>query len=159
MTNECYIGHTINFLKRFTQHEFHLKNKTHFNSKLQSSWDLYGKEAFEFYIIEHCPENKLLEREIYHIKNLRPYFNIMDYSKSIEQKLEIPKRRRGAKKGVKWTSERRDKIVKSLMGNQLSRKINIWPHKDGYKCKCRECRDKKNERTRISVAKNKGLCL
>lgn len=65
----------------------------------------------------------------------------------------------GNRISMKWTSERRDKIVKSLMGNQLSRKINIWPHKDGYKCKCRECRDKKNERTRISVAKNKGLCL
>lgn len=47
-----YIGITTDYLKREKQHFSNLECKTHPNYKLQMDYDIYGKEAFKFEIID-----------------------------------------------------------------------------------------------------------
>lgn len=46
ITNEKYIGQTINFSRRISEHLNKLKNNSHPNKKLQNSWNKYGEDNF-----------------------------------------------------------------------------------------------------------------
>lgn len=52
INNKFYIGSSINIRKRFKEHERCLKLGIHSNKHLQSAWDKYGSNNFEFIIIE-----------------------------------------------------------------------------------------------------------
>ena len=42
---------------------------------LQNAWNKYGKEAFEFIILEYCSEELLLLREDYYLKDYKGKFS------------------------------------------------------------------------------------
>jgi group I intron endonuclease len=63
-----YIGKTVNLYKRKSTHLWKLKNGLHPNNHIQSAFNKYGKENFEFVILEMCSESKLNEKEIYYIE-------------------------------------------------------------------------------------------
>lgn len=67
INGKVYIGSSKNCYHRVrSQHLWSLENKTHTNPHLQSSWNKYGKSAFEFFIIELCePENILIREQFY----------------------------------------------------------------------------------------------
>jgi hypothetical protein len=48
----------------------------HPNKHLQNAWNKFGKDAFNFEIIEECKEDDLLDRESLWMKNL----NVFDYT-------------------------------------------------------------------------------
>lgn len=48
---------------RWYKHKHKLVKNKHVNSHLQSAWNKYGADNFEFITIEEVPENKLLETE------------------------------------------------------------------------------------------------
>ena len=48
ITEQNYIGQTIDINRRRRKHFNTLANNTHDNPKLQVSWNKYGPEAFEF---------------------------------------------------------------------------------------------------------------
>ena len=48
--NKKYIGQTVSSNHRFRNHRHSLKVNIHRNSHLQSAWNKYGKDSFEFYI-------------------------------------------------------------------------------------------------------------
>ena len=50
---------------RFYQHKAHLKCQRHYNSHLQSAWNNYKPESFEFVVVEKttCEKNMILEIE------------------------------------------------------------------------------------------------
>lgn len=48
VTQQHYIGQTIDINRRKRKHFNTLKNNTHDNPKLQASWNKYGEENFEF---------------------------------------------------------------------------------------------------------------
>lgn len=48
ITNQNYVGQTIDINRRKRTHFNTLKNNTHDNPKLQASWNKYGEENFEF---------------------------------------------------------------------------------------------------------------
>ena len=48
VTNQNYIGQTIDINRRKRTHFNTLRNNTHDNPKLQASWNKYGEENFEF---------------------------------------------------------------------------------------------------------------
>ena len=50
--NNFYIGSSNNFIKRKRAHFYKLKNNKHDNIHLQRAFNLYGKENFEFIIVE-----------------------------------------------------------------------------------------------------------
>jgi len=59
-TDKCYIGSTINFKQRWQNHRARLQRGVHDNPYLQHSWDKYGKESFEFGILEYLDNPKEL---------------------------------------------------------------------------------------------------
>lgn len=67
INNKMYIGQSINIYDRFCRHKNALKKKSHDNEFLQADWNIYGKNCFEFSIIEYCSVENLDNKEIYYI--------------------------------------------------------------------------------------------
>lgn len=55
-----YIGSAVHFARRFYGHRNRLDSDLHRNRHLQSSWNKYGKDAFEFSILEIVEDKKNL---------------------------------------------------------------------------------------------------
>lgn len=66
LNNKVYIGGTNNFKRRELEHFSNLKHNRHSNPHLQYSYNKYGKENFEFSIVETT--DKLVEKELYYMK-------------------------------------------------------------------------------------------
>ena len=77
INGKIYIGSTINLKKRILAHKNLLSSGKHGNKHLQRSWNKYGKDFFEFSVLEICNKNMLLLRESAFIK----YYNSMDKNK------------------------------------------------------------------------------
>jgi len=75
---KMYVGQSVDINRRWKNHKRLLNNNKHQNKHLQSSWNIYGSEKFEFSIIELCNENELDEKEIYWIDKLRTYHGFPD---------------------------------------------------------------------------------
>lgn len=73
INNKKYIGQSSNIYQRWTHHKSDLNNNRHHNCHLQSSWNKYGKDNFDFTILEECEENKLDIREQYWIQKYDSY--------------------------------------------------------------------------------------
>lgn len=65
--NKKYFGQSIDVNQRLSKHQYLLKNQKHNNAHLQSAYDAYGCDNFQFYIIEECGIDLLDERECYYI--------------------------------------------------------------------------------------------
>lgn len=72
-----YIGSSINIENREYKHFWMLNNNKHDNKHLQNSYNKFGKDCFEFIVVEECDETLLIERENYYIKHYNS--NIQDY--------------------------------------------------------------------------------
>lgn len=75
VTGRKYIGQTSRFLYRWTKHKLLLRRGEHPNRDLQSDWNLYGPDAFEFQILELVGIMELLEREREYIKSMPNLYN------------------------------------------------------------------------------------
>lgn len=67
MNNKMYIGQSVNINKRKSYHLWLLRNNSHFNPKLQNTFNKYGEENFEFVILEKCNKEELDDKEIEYI--------------------------------------------------------------------------------------------
>ena len=65
VTNKVYIGKSVNVNGRISSHKWLLKNNKHVNTHLQNAWNKYGKEFFEFKVIEYYNQTSLPEKEEY----------------------------------------------------------------------------------------------
>ena len=76
-TNDLYIGGTTqSFISRIRKHFSSLKNQCHENSKLQESFNEFGKDVLHFEILEECSKENVFEREQYWIETFSPFYNI-----------------------------------------------------------------------------------
>ena len=71
-----YIGSAKNLRKRLYDHVWDLDKKIHPNNYLQNSWNKYGKDNFEYGILEYCEEDIRLVRETFYINTLNPEYNL-----------------------------------------------------------------------------------
>ena len=78
LNGKVYIGSTITpFYKRWQCHKKRLRRGVHHSKHLQSSWDKYGEDNFQFEIIEVTSPEKCREREGFYIalyKSLNPEY-------------------------------------------------------------------------------------
>jgi len=82
-----YIGSTISKARRWRQHRNKLKNNKHNNMHLQRSWDKYGSEEFEFFVMEEVQtEENLLNREDFYIKYWNYHTPEMIYNEALDAK-------------------------------------------------------------------------
>ena len=77
LNGKIYIGQSVDIKKRWREHIFsslHFENKVH-NSPIHLALAKYGKDNFNFEIIEICDKNKLNEKEIYWVDYYKSYKN------------------------------------------------------------------------------------
>lgn len=110
INGNIYIGQSIKIERRWTAHKADLKKNKHPNQCLLNSYNKYGKDNFEFLILEQCekeelnsleeswinkfPKSKLFNRN-FHITDLRgeknPFFG-KKHSIKTKKKLSILKK-------------------------------------------------------------------
>lgn len=73
INDKYYIGQAIDINERWIQHRSRLKCKTHENKHLQSAYNKYSKDAFEYFIVEECSTEQLDEKEIYYVALCHAY--------------------------------------------------------------------------------------
>ena len=75
VNGKVYVGKSFDIKKRWANHRYELNKGIHVNNHLQSAWNKYGEDSFEFSIIEECSEDELSNKEIYWIKKMNAYRN------------------------------------------------------------------------------------
>ena len=121
ITGKKYIGSSKQISYRWSVHIKQLKDNTHANNHLQSAWNKYGAEAFEFSIVHQCELDQLIICEQWMIDqyNFDELYNICPNAGScLGRKFSIETRAKqsAAATGRKLSIETRAKISNSLKG-------------------------------------------
>ena len=66
-THKKYIGQSVDVIDRWRKHISELNHGSHHNDYLQKAWDKYGKDDFNFYVLEYCSVEELNKKEDYYI--------------------------------------------------------------------------------------------
>lgn len=111
VNGKCYVGSTVHLDQRRREHFSRLANNKHINTHLQNAYNKYGREAFDFEILETIDiddniKDKLLKREQFWIDNLKPEYNILLVA--------------GSNLGYRHTEETKKKISESTTGVKKS---------------------------------------
>lgn len=111
VNGKCYVGSTIHLDQRRREHFSKLANNKHINAHLQNAYNKYGREAFDFEVLETIDiddniKDKLLKREQFWIDNLKPEYNILLVA--------------GSNLGYHHTGETKKKISESTTGVKKS---------------------------------------
>lgn len=125
VSQKYYIGSSINVHYRWKKHQRLLLLGTHTNIKLQNTYNKYGIQTFEFFVLELVPDKtQLLIREQYWIDFIPPIFNIVrDVRKSslgTKTKKEVLERLSIIRKGKKHTEEFKVKARERMIGNKYA---------------------------------------
>lgn len=119
INHKIYIGSSHDIKLRWKTHIYHLNKGTiQCNDYLLKQWKKYGKDNFEFKIIEECDESILEDRENYWMQqyksmdrkygyNLKEAFN---GRLSEDTKIKISKSNKGKTKGIHRPIEVKEKI-------------------------------------------------
>lgn len=75
-----YIGSSKDIEFRWSEHKKHLNGNYHINKKLQNAWNFYGKENFEFTIIELINDFGLLVKEQFYLDMFKPHMKEIGYN-------------------------------------------------------------------------------
>jgi len=159
-----YIGSSSNLEYRRKEHLKRLKSNKHHSRYLQNAWNKYGKECFDFEIIEECENDKLLELEQFYLDKLKPEYNICKFSTSrlgckssdeTRKKLSILNTGKNHPKfGTHHSLETRQKISASKIGklrsDELKEKLSLYHKKNGSFCGTKNPKVKLN----IEIVKN-----
>lgn len=116
INNKLYIGHTIRFRKRLSEHRSSLLADRHHSCHLQRSFNKYGIDNFVVEIIEKIDKEIALDRETYWIKKLQSYERDKGYNILIDS--PIPRQ-------SKHTEETKRKMSESQKGKKLSKEQKL----------------------------------
>lgn len=158
-----YIGQTSNLYRRQYSHITKLNQNIHPNKHLQNAWNKYGKDAFEFQVLEYCSVDDLNERELYwinHYKSNTDGYNIRldpnsnrglqwsekqresmmaainkenSYFKNHTVPRETMEKAWEASRKKVWTKEEREQHSKRLIGTKVKDKTNMYAAQTGEK--------------------------
>ena len=153
--NKVYIGSATNIAKRWRDHRWYLTHNIHHNSHLQTSWNKYGENSFEFFILLECGIGDLLIREREFINNFNAFDNKFGYNvndpehiflnrtHSDETKKKLSQQKMGDKNPMfgrtgdkhhnynkKFSEESRTKMSLSKIGMPTNRRNNSKLHPD-----------------------------
>lgn len=82
LTDDIYIGSTLNFAQRKRQHLASLRKNIHHSIILQRAWNKYGEENFDICFIQQTNEANLLYVEQSYLNLLCPKYNILNIAGS-----------------------------------------------------------------------------
>lgn len=107
VTQDIYIGGSIDVGGRKRQHFSYLNLAMHPNKRLQDSFNKYGKHNFVFEILELIVyKRNVIKREQFYLDTLKPYFNIAKIA--------------GTTLGITLSEETRKKISIANIGKKFS---------------------------------------
>lgn len=107
INSNSYIGSSSNITCRWRQHKSQLNNGIHANKKMQHHINKYGKDVFEYIILQSdVKEDMLIEMEQFWMDKMNPEFNICRIA--------------GRTTGVEYTEERKRKASMRLIGNKYA---------------------------------------
>ena len=109
--NKVYIGSAYNLHLRLYNHCYLLRRNEHHNPHLQSAWNKYKEENFEFSIIEFCDKEKILDREQIWIDHYKSYDQNIGYNMCPIA---------GNTAGKKFSEETKEKMREAAIGRKLS---------------------------------------
>ena len=104
-----YYGQAVNLKHRLYKHQYLLRRGIHNNNHLQSAYNKYGIDAFDFYVVETCSTDILDERECYYITLYQT--NNREYGYNIES---------GGNKNKTLSDETIEKMRQVHLGKKLS---------------------------------------
>ena len=109
INGKIYIGQSTNFKKRWENHKYKLNSNSHSNPHLQFSWNKYGKDSFEFGVLEYCRKEELDDKEDWWIN----HYDATNRKKGYNMK-------GGGSNGFSRSKETCTKISKALTGRKFS---------------------------------------
>ena len=102
INGKVYIGQSKDINKRWIEHKSNLNNNRHPNKKLQNAWNSYGKDNFDFTVLEECDNNIINDREIYWIS----YYD----SSNRELGYNLSTGGEASSKGMRFSNEQKEKM-------------------------------------------------
>lgn len=147
INQKVYVGQTRQkFQKRYWNHKWKLQNNQHDNRHLQSAWNKYGEENFEFFIIEKVENAELInDLEIQYISQYRDNnlsYNILDGGDgfngcviSEETRKIIGEKNRQRLLGTKLSEETKQKMSRIRKGKYIFRPSDTLNEELAYKIK------------------------
>jgi group I intron endonuclease len=105
INGKVYIGSAVNIKQRWFLHTSTLDRGIHCNVHLQRSWNKFGKNNFDFSVIENCKPELLIAREQYHLDEYRSHSKVYNICQTA-----------GSIAGVKFSEESKMKISDATRG-------------------------------------------
>jgi group I intron endonuclease len=121
--NKYYVGSSKDIKVRIIRHIRRLNNNCHSNHHLQSAWNLYGKDNFEFIIVEKSEQSLITEQKYLDIAKMEQdkCYNMRFFVDKMEMTDEIRKRiSDGVKKKLISDPNVRKRLSESHKGKKLS---------------------------------------
>lgn len=128
--HKIYIGSAKNFRKRWYVHKCLFRKNKHYNKKLQSVWNKYGENIFEFKELQWVKIEELKSIEQEWIDWLKPEYNLAPNATN--------------SLGYKHTKEAKEKMRNNNLGNKHSKETKLKMSKT-HKGK------KKSEQHRLNI--------
>lgn len=125
-TGKVYVGSAVWIAKRWRGHREGLRKGRHHNKHLQSAWNKYGENAFEFCVLSSAQKDLLITEEQRFIDMFRacdPSFGfnanpVAGSNLGRKYSTEVRARMSLAKRGSVVTQDAREKIRIAMMGNK-----------------------------------------
>lgn len=126
---KVYIGSSENIERRWKSHVALLNRQAHHSSHLQSAWNRYGQESFEFSILLKCSKDELLDKEQDLLSNTRPEYNMSGIAGLIEMTKLTKKKIGDALRGKPKSKEHREALSAAKLGRKQMPRTEEWKEK------------------------------
>ncbi len=86
INNKIYIGKSINIYNRISSHISSLNSKRvkEENAHFIAAWHKYGRDSFDYFILEECSFEELPKKEIYWMKHFDSINSSIGYNKRLD---------------------------------------------------------------------------
>ena len=105
VNGKVYIGSSTNVVRRRQTHFAQLRKNKHHNPHLQSAFNKYGKDSFEYAVLQYCSVEELIRIEDFYINHYRAMDRERGYNTNTAERHTL-------------SEETKKKISLSLMGNR-----------------------------------------
>ena len=123
VNNKCYVGSSVDVYQRGCMYRHLLKRKKLHNKHLQSAFEKYGFENFNFELLHECPKNtsidELHQLEQFYINSISPKYNkrtIVDTNHLLSHSTETKNR---ISETLKKSFSNKTKIINRIQAHNI----------------------------------------